>query len=142
MNQYKSIELQSGPLPGSGAASEVQLIPQPVMAPVISKEELLRIAKEVGVALDESAMSALTDIADDFVDSVTVFAAELAKHRAEKAGEDIVTLTTKDLKRKSKVVFPFFFFSFFFLFNSSFGDQLEAEGASARRRRRECAKES
>jgi histone H3/H4 len=47
---------------------------------VISNETLKELAAQVGVKLDESAMNGLRDIADDFVESVSVFAAEIAKH--------------------------------------------------------------
>jgi histone H3/H4 len=59
---------------------------------VISNETLQKLAAQVGATLDESAMNGLRDIADDFVESVTVFAAEIAKH----ANSD--TIRAKDVQ--------------------------------------------
>jgi histone H3/H4 len=66
--------------------------PQAPLTDVISDETLQQLAAQVGVKLDESCMVALRDIADDFVESVTVFAAEISKHARSDA------ITVKDVQ--------------------------------------------
>jgi histone H3/H4 len=65
---------------------------QAPLTDVISDETLQQLAAQVGVKLDESCMVALRDIADDFVESVTVFAAEISKHARSDA------ITVKDVQ--------------------------------------------
>src|SRR5690348_9194128 len=57
---------------------------QPFTNPV-SDEELVRLALAVDprLQLTDDAKTALNEIADDFLDSVTVFSAEIAKHRRD-----------------------------------------------------------
>ncbi len=59
---------------------------------VISDETLYQLAAQAGVRLDESSMAALRDIGDDFVESVSVFAAEISKHARSDA------ITAKDVQ--------------------------------------------
>lgn len=64
--------------------------PQPLLTP----EGLEALAKECGRELDLQSTQLLGEIADDFVESVTVFAAEIAKHRG---GTEI---TSRDVQSK------------------------------------------
>jgi histone H3/H4 len=104
----KPIILHKTPLPSVSGPQGVNLSPQVgsrwffvrfvrsrLQAPltdVISDETLQQLAAQVGVKLDESCMVALRDIADDFVESVTVFAAEISKHARSDA------ITVKDVQ--------------------------------------------
>jgi histone H3/H4 len=53
---------------------------QAPLCEVITTEQLQELAARAGARLDESAMAALCDIANDFVESVTRFASEIARH--------------------------------------------------------------
>ncbi len=80
------------PAPTSGSP-QFQLCPLPSQQPLLGPEAVQGLARDAGRSVDAPAQHVLADIADDFVESVTVFAAELAKHR----GSNV--LTARDLQR-------------------------------------------
>lgn len=91
------IVLHRAPLvapPALTAPSKIQLSLLPSLQPLLTPEGLDQLARECGHSLDPQAALLLGEIADDFVENVTAFAAEIARYRG--ASE----ITCRDLQRE------------------------------------------